>query len=83
MLQSKRLYWEGEPRQKNRMVRNSGELLCQMARSLRVYGDGISSKLSLLNHSDSGSFPLVHSLLNQGELQEEDSGASVGHMASF
>ena len=35
---------------------NPGELLCHVARSLGFYGNWVSFRLSLANHSDSGSF---------------------------
>ena len=44
---------------------------------------GLVSRLSLVNHSDSGSFLLVHSLLNQDEYQWGGFWEVIGHMASF
>ena len=38
--------------------------------SLRFYGDGLVSGLSLASHSDSVSFLVVHTLLNQDGLQQ-------------
>ena len=65
--QSKRLYWEGATRQRTAGCGNPGELLCHGARSLRFYGKGLVSELSLASHlargtwSGSGSFLVVGS----------------------
>ena len=48
---------------------NSGELLCHVAYSLRFYGDGLVSRLSLANHSDSGSFVVAQALFSQDGCQ--------------
>ena len=48
-----------------------------MARSLGVYGNGVSPGLSLASHSDSGSFLVVRAAKMD---PSEDSGRSVGHM---
>ena len=45
-----------------------------MACSLRFYGDGISFRLSLVNHSDSESCLVVHTLFSQDGAREKDSG---------
>ena len=58
-------------------------MLCHMARSLGFYGDGISfAGLSLADHSDSGSFLVVHALLSQDGFQREGFWEMVGHVAS-
>ena len=46
-------------RVESRRVRNP-ELLCCVARSLGFYGDGISFRVALANHSNSESFLVVH-----------------------
>ena len=40
------------------------------------------SRLSLANHSDSGSFLVVHALLSQDGYQQEGLGEMVGHVVS-
>ena len=40
------------------------------------------SRLFLANHSDSGSFPVVHTLLSQDGRQQEGFWEVVGHVAS-
>ena len=42
-----------------------------MARSLGFYGDGISFRVVLANHSNSESFLVAHALLSQGGCQQE------------
>ena len=42
VLTKKRFYWEGVPRQKPVGWENPGKLLCHMACSLGLYGDGVS-----------------------------------------
>ena len=48
-----------------REVREPGELLCRVARSLGVYGDGIGFRVALASHSNSESFLVAHTLLSQ------------------
>ena len=43
---------------------------------------GLVSGWSLANHSDSGSFPVVHALLSQDEPQRGGFWAVVGHLVS-
>ena len=43
---------------------------------------GLVSGLSLTNHSDSGSFLVVHALLSQDGYQQEGLGEMVGHVVS-
>ena len=43
---------------------------------------GLVSRLSLANHSDSGSFLVVHALFSQDECQQERFWEGVGHVAS-
>ena len=43
---------------------------------------GLVSGLTLANHSDSGSFLVVHALLSQDGFQQERFGQVVGHVAS-
>ena len=47
------------------------ELLCHMAHSIRFYDNGLVSRLSLANYSDSGSFLVVQALLSQDEWEWE------------
>ena len=53
-----------------------------MACSLRFYGDGISFRLSLANHSDSESFLVVHTLFSQDGCQREGFWEVVEHVES-
>ena len=53
-----------------------------MACSLKVYGDGISFRLSLANHSDSESFLVVRALFNQDGCQQDGFWEVVGHVVS-
>ena len=53
-----------------------------MACSLGFYGDGISFRLPLANHSDSESFLVVHSLFSQDGCQREGFWEVVGHVVS-
>ena len=46
------------------------------------YGDGISFRLSLANHSDSESFLFVHALFSQDGWQREGFYEAVGHVVS-
>ena len=41
---------------------------------------GLVCRLSLSNHSDSGSFLVMHALLSQDGSNEKDSGRLVGHV---
>ena len=43
---------------------------------------GLVSGLSLANHSDSESFPVVHALLSQDGCQQEGFWEVVGHVVS-
>ena len=43
---------------------------------------GLVSRLSLANHSDSGSFLVAHTLLSQDGRQREGFWEVLGHMAS-
>ena len=43
---------------------------------------GFVSKLSLANHSDSESFPVMHALFNQDRCQREGFWEVVGHVVS-
>ena len=47
------------------------------------YGDGISFRLSLANHSDSESFLVVHALFSQDRCQRGGFWEVVGHMVSL
>ena len=49
---------------------------------LRFYGDGLVSGLSLANHSDVGSFLVVHALLSQDGFQQAEFREVGGHMVS-
>ena len=51
-----------------------------MARSLGFYGNGISFRLSLANHSDSESFLVVHALFSQDGCQREGFWEVVRHV---
>ena len=53
---------------------NPRGLLCHMTHSLGFSGDEASFWLSLANHSDSGSFLVVHALLKQDGCSEKDPG---------
>ena len=53
-----------------------------MAHSLRFYGDGLVSRLSLANHSDSESFLVVHALLSQNGCHKEGFWEVVGCVVS-
>ena len=53
-----------------------------MARSLGFYGDGLVSGLSLANHSDSESFLVAHTSLNQDGCQREGFWEVVGYVVS-
>lgn len=57
--QSKRLYGKGHPGGEQQ-VGDPGGLLCQVTHSLRFYGGGLVSRLSLDSHSDSGSVMVAH-----------------------
>ena len=48
----------------------------------QFYGDGFVSRLFLANHSDSGSFLVVHALLSQDGCQQGGFWEVVGHVAS-
>ena len=48
----------------------------------QFYGDGFVSGLFLANHSDSGSFLVVHALLSQDGCQQGGFWEVVGHVAS-
>ena len=50
---------------------------CPVACDLRVYGNGLSSGVSLASHCDSGSFLVVQAAKMDSS---EDSGRLVGHM---
>ena len=50
---------------------NTGDPLCCVAPSLGFYGAGLVSGLSLANHSDSESFLVAHTPLNQDGCQRE------------
>ena len=50
------LLGRGVPGPRAEGLGNPGELLCHVAHSLRFYGDGLISGLSLASHSDSRSF---------------------------
>ena len=67
--QSKKLYWEGIPRWRILGVGSPGELLHHMAHSLGFYVNGLISGLSLVNHPDSGSFLVAHTLFSQNGCQ--------------
>ena len=43
---------------------------------------GLVSRLSLANHSDSGSFLVAHTLLSQDECQQKGFSEVVGHVVS-
>ena len=58
------------------------ELFCHMACSLRFYGDGISFRLSLANHSDSESFLVVHALFSKDGCQIGEFWEVVRHVVS-
>ena len=79
--QSKRFYPDRAPRHRAGGWGNPGELLCQVARSLGFYGDGIVSGLSLANHSDSGSFLAPWSAKTNAS--EKDSGRRSDTGVSF
>ena len=51
-----------------------------MACSLRFYGDGLVSGLSVANHSDLGSFLVVHALLSQDGFQQAEFREVGGHV---
>ena len=53
-----------------------------MASSLGFYSDGIIFWLSLANHSDSESFLVAHTPLNQDGCQREGFWEVVGHVVS-
>ena len=75
--QSKRLYWEGVPgRGGNSSVRGPRKLLCHMAHSLRLYGNGVSLKVisgqsscMACTWSGSRSFLVVSASLSQDGFQ--------------
>ena len=69
-------------RAESRREGNPGELLCHMAHSLRFYGDGISFWVVFSQWSDSESFLVVHTLLNQDECQWEGFWELVGRVVS-
>ena len=79
--QRKRLYWEGVPGWRAGGQGNPGELLCQVALSLRFYGDGISFQVVL-----SQSFWLrvlpSGALFSQDGCQREGFWEVVGHVVS-
>ena len=54
-----------------------------MACSLRFYGDGLASVLSLVKHSDSESFLVVQALFSQDGCQREGFWEVVGHVVSL
>lgn len=53
MLTKQEAFWKGAWAE-NSSAREPGEGLCHVAHSLVFYGDGISSRLSLANPSESG-----------------------------
>ena len=53
-----------------------------MACSLRFYGDGLASVLSLVKHSDSESFLVVQALFSQDGCQREGFWEVVGQVVS-
>ena len=59
-----------------------GGLLCHVAHCLGFYGDGTSFRVVLAHHSDSGSFPVAHTLLNQDGCQQGGFWEVVEHVAS-
>ena len=66
----------------NRRLREPRRTFCHMACSLGFYGDGISFRLPLANHSDSESFLVVHFLFSQDGCQREGFWEVVGHVVS-
>ena len=66
----------------SRSLRGPRRTFCHMAGSLRFYGDGISFRLPLANHSDSESFLVVHALFSQDGCQREGFWEVVGHVVS-
>ena len=56
-------------------------LICSFP-TLGFYGDGISFRLSLANHSDPGCFLVVHALLGQDGCQRGGFWEVVGHEVS-
>ena len=64
----------------SRRVRGPRGLLCHMAHRLGFYGDGISSSLSVGNHSYSGFFLVARTLLSQDGCQCEGFWEAVGHV---
>ena len=66
----------------NRRLREPRRTFCHMACSLGFYGDGISFRLPLANHSDSESFLVVHSLFSQDGCQREGFWEVVRHVVS-
>ena len=66
----------------SRRVREPGRTALPVSGSLRFYGDGIISGLSLANHSDSESFLVVHALFSQDGCQREGLWEVVGHVVS-
>ena len=59
-----------------------GGLPCHVARSLGVYGDEISFRVSFGQSSDSESFLVAHALLSQDGCQREGFWEVVGHVVS-
>ena len=53
-----------------------------MARSLRFYGDGLISGLSVTNHSHLGSFLVMHAVLSQDGFQQAEFREVGGHVVS-
>ena len=66
----------------SRSLRGPRRTFCHMAGSLRFYGDGISFRLPLANHSDSESFLVVCTLFNQYGCLREGFWEVVGHVVS-
>ena len=57
--------WKGVPGQRAGGSGKPGELFCLVANSLRFSSDGISFRVVLDSHSDSGSFLVAQALFRQ------------------
>ena len=68
--------------QQGKGIQENCSVTCHVARSLGFYGDGLVSGLSLANHSDSESFLVAHTSLNQDGCQREGFWEVVGYVVS-
>ena len=73
---------EGSRAESSRGGGNTGDPLCCVAPSLGFHGAGLVSGLSLANQSDSESFLVAHTPLNQDGCQREGFWEVVGRVVS-